>query len=35
MVVDAWKSGTPNRNDLKALKVFIAEELGGWGADLL
>lgn len=34
-VVDAWKSGSPNRNDLKALKAFIAEELGGWGADLL
>ena len=35
MVVDAWKSGSPNKNDLKALKTFITEELGGWGADLL
>ena len=33
-VVDAWKSGSPNKNDLKALKAFVTEELGGWGANL-
>jgi hypothetical protein len=34
-VVDAWKSGSPNKNDFKALRAFITEELGGWGANLL
>lgn len=31
-VVDAWKAGSPNRADIAALKTFIEDELGGWGA---
>ena len=34
-VVDAWKVGSPTKSDIKALKAFVSEELGGWGADLL
>jgi len=34
-VVDAWKAGAPNRADVKALKAFIEDELGGWGAGLV
>lgn len=34
-VVDAWKAGAPAKDDIEALKAFIAEELGGWGADLV
>ncbi len=34
-VVDAWKAGSPGRADVRALKAFIADELGGWGARLV
>jgi hypothetical protein len=34
-VVDAWKAGSPGRADVAAMKSFIAEELGGWGARLV
>ncbi len=34
-VVDAWKANSPSRADIKALKAFIAENLGGWGARLM
>jgi hypothetical protein len=34
-VVDAWKAGAPNRADVKALKAFIEDELGGWGTGLV
>ena len=34
-VVDAWKAGSPTKNDHKAIRAFITEELGGWGAHLL
>jgi len=34
-VVDAWKAGAPSRADVKAVKTFIEEELGGWGARLV
>ena len=30
-VVDAWKAGSPTKNDHKAIRAFITEELGGWG----
>ncbi len=33
--VDAWKAGSPGRASIKALKAFITEELGGWGARLV
>lgn len=32
-VVDTWKTGTPGRADVKAVRAFIEEELGGWGED--
>jgi len=35
VVVDAWKAGAPSRADVKALKAFIEDELGGWGAGLV
>lgn len=34
-VVNAWKAGSPNKSDARALKAFVVEELGGWGANLL
>jgi hypothetical protein len=34
-VVDAWKAGRPGRADIAALKAFIEDELGGWGARLV
>lgn len=34
-VVDAWKTGSPTKRDIQSLKAFIAEELGGWGANLV
>lgn len=34
-VIDAWKAGAPNRMDVKALKAFIEDELGGWRAGLV
>jgi len=34
-VVDAWKTGAPSRADVAAVKAFIEEELGGWGARLV
>ena len=34
-VVDAWKAGSPTKSDVRSLKTFIAEELGGWGANLV
>jgi len=30
-VVDAWKDGSPSRADVKAVRAFIEDELGGWG----
>ncbi len=30
VVVDTWKAGSPSRADIKAVKKFIEEELGGW-----
>ena len=34
-VVDAWKDGSPGQVDVKAVKLFIEEELGGWQAGLV
>ncbi|MFQ5812175.1 MAG: hypothetical protein ACE5I2_03130 [Anaerolineae bacterium] len=34
-VVDAWKDGTPSRADIAAVKAFVEDELGGWGARLV
>jgi hypothetical protein len=34
-VVDAWKVGSPSRADVKAVKAFIEDELGGWRAGLV
>jgi hypothetical protein len=34
-VVDAWKAGSPSRADVKAVKAFIEDELGGWRASLV
>jgi hypothetical protein len=34
VVVDAWKKGAPGRADVKAVKAFVEEELGGWCAYL-
>jgi hypothetical protein len=34
-VVDAWKAGAPNQADVAAVKAFIEDELGDWGADLV
>jgi hypothetical protein len=35
VVVDAWKEGSPSRADTQALRSFIEDELGGWGARLV
>lgn len=32
MVVKAWKAGAPSQADIAAVRTFIEEELGGWGA---
>jgi hypothetical protein len=32
--VDTWKAGSPSRADVKAMKAFLADELGGWGPRL-
>jgi hypothetical protein len=29
-VVDAWKTGSPSRADVKAVKTFVEDELMGW-----
>jgi hypothetical protein len=34
-VVEIWKAGTPSRADIAAVKAFIEDELGGWGARLV
>ena len=34
-VMAAWKAGSPTRSDVESLKAFVAEELGGWGANLV
>lgn len=34
-VVIAWQSGQPSSDDISAMKGFISDELGGWGARLL
>jgi hypothetical protein len=34
-VVDAWKAGSPGRVDVKAVKAFVEDELGGWGMRLV
>jgi hypothetical protein len=34
-VVDAWKTESPNRADVIAVKAFIEDELRGWGASLV
>ena len=34
-VVDAWKAGAPSRADVKAVKAFVEDELGGWGEGLV
>ena len=34
-VIDAWKAGRPGRKDVAALKQFIGDELGNWGARLV
>jgi len=34
-VVDAWKDGAPSQADVAAVKSFIEDELGGWGARLV
>jgi hypothetical protein len=33
MVMDAWKAGSPTKSDVESLRAFVAEELGGWGAN--
>ena len=35
VVVDAWKDRSPGQVDVKAVKLFIEEELGGWQAGLV
>lgn len=35
IVLDAWKEGSPARNDVRALKTFIEDRLGGWSASYL
>ncbi len=35
VVVNAWKAGAPSRADVAAVKAFIEDELGGWGARLV
>ena len=34
-VVTVWKDGAPSRAALKALRTFVEEELGRWGARLV
>lgn len=34
-VMAAWKAGSPAKRDSQALKAFVAEELGSWGAHLV
>ncbi len=34
-VLAAWRAGSPTKSDAKSLQAFIAEELGGWGANLV
>lgn len=34
-VLAAWQAGSPTKSDIKSLKAFITEELGGWGANLV
>jgi hypothetical protein len=34
-VLAAWKAGSPTQSDVESLKAFVAEELGGWGANLV
>jgi len=34
-VVEAWKEGSPSRVDIAAVKAFVEDELGGWGARLV
>lgn len=34
-VVEAWKDGTPSRADVKTVRTFVEEELGGWGRRLV
>ena len=31
-VVEAWKAGSPSQTDVKVLKTFVEDELGGWEA---
>jgi hypothetical protein len=33
-VVDVWKAGSPSQMDIQAVKEFVEDELGGWGAEL-
>jgi hypothetical protein len=35
MVMAAWQAGSPTTGDIQALKAFVTEELGGWGANLV
>jgi hypothetical protein len=35
LVVDAWIAGSPSRVDTVAVKAFVEDELGGWGARLI
>jgi len=34
-VVDAWKAGAPSRADVAAVRAFVEDKLGGWGARLV
>lgn len=34
-VINAWKAGAPSKADVAAVKAFIEDELGGWGARLV
>lgn len=34
-VVDAWKAGGASKADTAAVRAFIEDELGGWGARLV
>ena len=35
VVVEAWKEGKPSQTDVKAVKAFVEDELGGWGEILV
>ena len=35
VVLDVWKKGSPGQSDLRALKTFIEDRLGGWSADYI